>query len=127
MYRVMLVAPLLLTMNGGMAEAAENPEQKSKTSKYARASLVVLAQMGVNDQEVLEFVDYVDKKIDKGYLRIAENHVNGGKLSLSYKFSNKDNIPGNIKGPVVQFSPDDSNWQYTAGMRGAVIHYRFKF
>jgi hypothetical protein len=128
MYRIWLVATLLLPFISGIAEAAQNPEQMSKKqSKHARATLVVLGEMGINQPEIVEFVNYVDKNLHHGYLRIAEERAFGGTLSLKYKFTGRDESPVSKRGPVLQYIPDNSHWEYTAGTEGVMVNYRLKF
>jgi hypothetical protein len=118
---LLVVAALLLTNLPGMAAAADFPEH---TSKHARQTMVVLGHMGIDNKEVAEFVDYVDQRIDHGYFRIAEEHTLGGMVRFSYKFQTTTSAR---RGLVLTFSPDDSNWEYTASSNLIMANYRIHF
>lgn len=125
----LVVAALLLPGLVGTAAAAENPEHLSTKSKHARQALVVLGQIGVNSPEIVEFVDYIDQKIEGGRLKIAEERAMGGTLALSYRLTTKD-MPMGIKGrrePELKFTPDDSHWEYTATPHAVMANYRLRF
>ena len=126
MVRILLaVAALLLTNLAGVAAAAEHPEHKSNN---ARKALVVLAQIGIDRPEIIEFVKYVDGKVVKGRLQLAEQRVMGGTLSLGYNFTaTNPYLRKATKGLVLKYAPDNSRWEYTAGTRAVLINYRLRF
>lgn len=83
----------------------------------------MLASMGINDPEIAEFVGYVDRQIDHGRLKIAEEHVAGGKLSFTYRVDPKIHH----KNFEIKFTPDDSNFEAVASTDGIMLNYRLQF
>jgi hypothetical protein len=121
---VLVVAALLLTNLMGVAAAADHPEQKSKKSDHARNTLIVLGHMGLDTKEISEFVTYVDERVEGGRFRIAEERIMGGKLSLSIKLNSSGDTP---RGPELRFTPDDSDWDCTANLKGVMVNYKITF
>ena len=116
------VAALLLSTQWAVAAAAGNddPEQRSK---HARKALAVLAAVGMNDPELLSLVDSIDRNVDDGYLKLTEDRVMGGTMTLHYELS------GGVTGKQLElkFTPDDSNFNYTARPNAVMAAYSYKF
>lgn len=123
--KALAITAFLLTITGGMANAAENPEIQSPEhqSKNARKVLTMLTAMGLDDPGIKSFIGDVDKRVDNGYLRIAEERTMGGTLKLHYELS------GGITGKQAElrFTPDDSNFQYTARTNAVMVKYELHF
>lgn len=123
MHRLFGIAYLLAALTGGVALASEPPEEKdSKTSK-AEKVIVVLAAVGLDTKEVKGIVRYVDENTNDGYFRIAEERTGEGTLKLHYA------LEGGVSSKQVElrYTPDDSNFLYTARRTGAMVQYQLKF
>ena len=117
----LVVAALLLTFLADVAAAAENPKHQSKN---AGKTLVLLAAMGIDSAEVVDFVEYIDRRVDNGKIHIAEETVLGGKLSFGYRLEDKIGV----KQFELRFTPSDrSNWAATATTEGVLVNYNIKF
>ena len=120
MNRMWLIAlPLLAPVNCIAAEI----ESAKKKSDTARKAVVVLASVGLDSPEVLHLVKYVDENTEDGYLKLAEERAMGGTIKLHYELSG-----GFSKKQVeLRFTPDDSNFTYTARPKEAMVNYRLRF
>lgn len=116
----LVVAALLLTVTGEVALAADPPEHPSKN---ARPALVLLAQLGLDNAELVEFADYVDQKIEKDRFHIAQDRYYGGTLEFNYVLSGKPH-PKQLE---LRYAPDNSNFEATAGTDRLLVYYRLKF
>jgi hypothetical protein len=92
-------------------------------TKKTRKVEILLGQLGLNSKEVMKLVSEVDARVDKGYLRLAEERVPGGTLTLHYDLS------GGVRAKQIElkFQPDDSNWQATARPNAVMVEYKYKF
>lgn len=80
--------------------------------------------MGINSSEVVDFVEYIDRRVDNGKIHIAEETVLGGKLSFGYRLEDKIGV----KQFELRFTPSDrSNWAATATTEGVLVNYNIKF
>ena len=117
---MLVVAALLLTGQTGVAVAAETDEHKSENARKAE---LLLAQLGIDNAELLEFADYVSQKIDDGRLHIAEDRRYGGQFQLQYRLS------GGIGAEQLElhYTPDDSNLRAMATPRSLRVEYKLSF
>jgi hypothetical protein len=118
--RLLVVAALPLALNWQTAEAADKPAHKSKNE---RPALILLAQMGIDNEELIEFANYVDQKIDKGKFHIAEDRYYGGTVQFYYKLSGS----AGAKQFELRYAPDNSNFEATAGTDRFLVNYKLKF
>ena len=129
----LVVAALLLAQPANVAVAAEFPEQDhaydltdagdKHTSKKARKVLVLLRAIGVNDPDVMEFVQGVDARSQDGYLTLHEEKLESGSLKLGYAMEGKVGI----KQMELRYEPEDSHMTYSARPTGVLAQYKVKF
>lgn len=120
-----LAIATVLALLGGTAIAAEPTESSDPEyqSKNARKFVKMLAAMGIDDPRVKNFVGDVDERVEDGYLRLAEERTMGGTLTLHYELS------GGFGGKQAEllFTPDDSNFQYSARTNAVMMKYQLRF
>ena len=116
-----LVASLLLIGLADVAAAADVPEHNSPN---AQKLLATLNMVGINNQDVQQFINNADSRVEHGYLYMAEGDAMGGKLSLRYE------LGGGVgsRQMELRYAPDDSHMQVTVRTNIALVglHYEFR-
>ena len=84
--------------------------------------MVILNYAGLADPRMAKFVQVADERIDDGYLRLAEDHIAGGKLQLRYDV---DGISADRL--QLHYRPDDSRVEYTAMPETVAVQYKLRF
>jgi hypothetical protein len=118
--RLLVVAALLLTGLREVAVAADRPEHLSKN---AQKVIALLKSADMADQEMVEFISYVDRNVDDGKFIIAREQQLGGTFSLNYDF---DTDIG-IKKFELKYTADDIPFEAKATVKELRVSYKFKF
>jgi len=96
-----VVAALLLMSLVSIAAAAENLEHQSKN---AQKLIATLDSVGINDQDVKNFITETDSHVDHGYLYLSQEKVMGGNLALRYQLGS---MPSS-RHVELNFTPEDA-------------------
>lgn len=129
-----VVAALLLNLpiTTGVAAAADNighsPEKQEDAKiflkqKKAEKIIVMLNSMGIDNPEIIEFVNTVNNRTKDGYLMLHQENITEGTVSLRYKL--KPAI--GIKQLELQYKPQDSNMEYRLHSNSVMVNYKFSF
>jgi hypothetical protein len=100
-----------------------SPPTTTMSSKKSQKIARMLDAMGMNNESVKAFVEYVDTRTRDKYFALSESRVMGGKLKLGYDLH--DGVhPGK---PELRYTPDNSNMSYVANRDGAIASYSLHF
>ena len=116
----LIVAALLLTVLTANKAAADD---SGYPSKNAQKFLATLNSVGINNQEVRDFVEDANSHVENGYLNLAKQDVLGGELALRYGL----NVPGQPRRLELHYAPEDSHFMATARTDSVKFEYRLKF
>lgn len=117
---------LALLMFAGMANtaAAEEPTKVKDPSKRAAKINAYLDTIGINHPSIREFVNTAGSRIEGKNLRLAESHIEGyGRIVLHYQMKPKISS----RQLELKFQPYNSNMEFTATRKSALITYTYKF
>ena len=122
--KLLIVAALLLSNLAGIAAAADRPEQPSKS---ARKIIATLNSVGINNQDVQNFVAKADARVENKSFYLTEQKFEDGRLSLRYRFgSTTASTLGANRRLELNYTPKESHFQITARNNGVMVGYHLQ-
>jgi len=123
MSRIVVTVALLL-ISGLANNAAADDGLKDPSEKKVKKINAYLDAVGINNPRIQEFTSTVSGRMEKGYLRIAEDHYDHGRIVLHYKAEPRIST----RQLELKYQPISSpNTQFVATTRSAMMQYKLNF